>query len=132
MPLIQRVLPAWHGATPGPHIFGDITVEFDEAGLAVVDDPAVLEIMQDFPGTFHVVEEGEEPPPALLPEAESRTTLTPPPEPVYTSADLEAMTVWNLQEVATRLSVSGVRSMRKQDLVEAILEAQVPSVTEDR
>ena len=112
---IQRVLPPWHAASglAGPHVFGEASVDFDADGLADVTDPAILDTMQQFPETFHVVAGG--------PEARA---------PSARDAVLDTMTVEELRELALERGLHDTHRWRKRELIEAIMEAEARTAQE--
>jgi len=120
MARIQRALPPFHAAygMAGPHMIGETAVEFDADGYATVDDPAVLEALQQWPETFLVMEE----PPPPTPRAEGVEHATPAPG--YTAEGLDSLTFRELQDLAATLGESNVFRRTKRDLIEAILERQ--------
>lgn len=127
MPTVRRHMPEWHPPESRDHSIGGQIITFDDDNEAEVDDPEVLAVMQAFPETFAVVEPVET---AEAP-AEPPTEDAPPEEPTeeaapsgYGEHELEMKTVADLQEIAELLNILGVRSMRKADLIEAILTQQ--------
>jgi len=119
MPRIQRILPPFHAAygVAGTHMIGETAVHFDADGLAEVDDPAVLEAMQQFPAAFSVVapvEAAREVPPSPAPAGAGQ----------WSAEDLDMLTVAELQDLAQAAGLMGTRSLRKPELIEAILAAQ--------
>ena len=112
MPRIRRTMPPWHPPAPDgrDHSIAGQLITFDDHDEADVVDADVLALMHEFPETFTVVEEAPAPAPAS-PGA-------------FSEADLEPLTVADLQELATGMNILGIRHMRKSDLIESILAHQ--------
>jgi hypothetical protein len=112
MPYVQRILHEMHPATgvAGPHMIGETAVEFDADGFAQVDDPAVLEAMQQWPEAFSLMER-DAPPGEGLPESPA-------------VRHLETRPVRELQDLAGELGVSNISRHNKRELIDAIVAAQ--------
>jgi hypothetical protein len=123
MPTVHRVLAPSHAVygVAGPHVFGDVTVEFDADGVAEVTDPATLELMQQFPGSFVVAPPAEGPPPSADPSAVAAETAR---AVGYSVHELDQMAVADLVVLARAAEIPGASNMRKGELVRAILAAQ--------
>jgi Rho termination factor, N-terminal domain len=125
---VQRVLPAFHPATgvAGPHMIGEVAVEFDAEGFATVDDPAVLEALTQWPEAFSLIE----PAPGEGATLEPRDTATDTATlRHYSSGELDMLTVSELQALAQAAGLHDLQRLRKSELIDAILVAQsaVPS-----
>src|SRR4030095_6254366 len=116
MPQVQRILHATHPATgvAGPHMIGETSVEFDADGFAQVDDPAVLEAMQQWAEAFSLMERTAPPGEGTAASAETSAAVR----------HLETQSVRELQDLAGSLGVSNVFRRNKHDLIEAIVGAQ--------
>ena len=124
----------------GQHYIGSSMLTFDEDGVCVTEDADAVALARIFPQTFLVQDEGEETEP---PPGEGGETEPPPPgeeggEPdaptadpaldpsagAYTAADLEALTVTDLRDLASTAQIAGASRMTKAELVAALLAAQ--------
>jgi hypothetical protein len=115
MPRVRRHMPPDHQATSRQHSLGGTVITFNAENEADIDDPAILELLAQFPDVFEVV--------GAVPEP---TVPVPPPVTAgaFTEADLDQLTVAELHDIAFGMNILGVRQMRKADLIEAILTQQ--------
>lgn len=119
MALIRRHVPEGVEVSR-EHSLGGTVYTFNDQDEAEIDDPAALEVCAAFPDTFEVV--GAAPPAETPDEAPGQAPAAAPG--AFTEADLDPLTVADLQDIATGLNILGVRHMRKAELVEAILSQQ--------
>jgi len=123
MPQVQRVLPEFHRdvGVAGPHMIGETVVDFDADGFATVDDPALLDLLRQWPESFFLVPpEGPPVPPPAVP----REDAPPPAATGFTAEELDLLTVAQLQDLAEAAGLQDVSRLRKRELIEAILATQ--------
>lgn len=127
---------------PGDHSMGEVVLTFDADGIAESEDPAVLEIVAQWPAIFALVEDmqdvtvGEEPPPVapegeeavggVLPasEGEDGSPASETASSAYTEDELEGLTVAELRELATTAAIPRAYSLNKAELVAALMAAR--------
>jgi Rho termination factor, N-terminal domain len=141
-------------AGPGVHYLGSTSLTFDDDGACVTDDAEAVAIARSFPRMFLVEDTDETPPPkepstdeegespdpdaaegtgAAVPTADpvldpsastGAASVDPGTSGAYTAAELEALTVTDLRDLASTAQIPGASRMTKAELVAALLAAQ--------
>lgn len=138
---------AWkvtRAAGPGVHYLGSTSLTFDDDGACVTDDAEAVALARSFPRMFLVQETSDAPPPEDLTDeageppdpgategaaaegaaASPQTSDAPQASGAYTAAELEALTVTDLRDLASTAQIAGASRMTKAELVVALLAAQ--------
>src|SRR4029077_15488569 len=79
MARVRRHMPPDHRAISREHSLGETVGTFDAQGEAEIDDPAILELLAQFPDVFEVV--GAAPEPAGPPGPAGPASPVGPPRP---------------------------------------------------